>query len=89
MRGKVHMSLNAPSKSSIMASAHPARFAWILGNILLMRLLWWIFESTVEGEFLRWEAEMREIPDVLSYVVAPSVGFHSGKIISVLCLKNI
>ena len=39
----------------MMASAAPALFAWIFGRMLFSRLLWWIFESKQEGEFLRFD----------------------------------
>ena len=60
------VSLTYPSMSSMIASAHPARLAWIFGKMLLIMLLWWILESQVEGEFRRCDAEINEMPLVLS-----------------------
>ena len=78
------VSLTYPSISNIMASATPAKLACSLGNILLIKLLWCIFESTQDGGLRRCDAVMRDIPVVLSYVVTPWTGFHSGNIMRVV-----
>lgn len=49
-----------------------------------MRLLWWIFESTQCGVLRRPAAVTSETPLELSYVVAPTTGFHSASTMRVV-----
>mmetsp|Transcript_23945 Transcript_23945/g.74566 ORF Transcript_23945/g.74566 Transcript_23945/m.74566 type:complete len:224 (+) Transcript_23945:218-889(+) len=72
-----------PSRSSMIASAAFAWLACIFGRMLLIRLLWWIFESTHWGGLRRLAAVMSETPASLSKVATPTTGFHSARTMSV------
>ena len=60
------------------ASSTPARFASIFARMLLIRLLWWIFESTHWGLLRRTAAVINRMP-AWSY----TSDFHSASTISV------